>query len=180
MPEPIVNNETPAETPVVPENGWQPETPSNNEPVKTDETPTPEINSWEDFFNHIMKDILGEDTGTPETPKEEPKAPTPEVTPDAEKVKLMEELTQTREFQTKYKDIASLIEKDEKLAKFMQALSSGKITFSWFFEQYAKSLSGPSPAAPSGTTGWDSPKPRTLNERLASITRLKQTDENAA
>lgn len=77
-----------------------------------------------------MKDILGEDTGTPETPKEEPKAPTPEVTPDAEKVKLMEELTQTREFQTKYKDIASLIEGDEKLGKFMQALSSGKITFS--------------------------------------------------
>jgi hypothetical protein len=101
-----------------------------------------------------MKDILGEDTDTPETPKEDPKDPTPEVTPDVEKVTAMEtELKETREFQTKYKDIASLIEGDEKLGKFMQALSSGKITFSGFFEQYAKSLTGPSPAAPSGSNG---------------------------
>ena len=174
-----VNTETPATPAPVPENNWQPATPGNNEPVKTDVTPTPETPAelpFEDFIAGLMGDEGKETPPAGEAPKADP---APEATPDhaKENTELKEKLKVAEDYGTQFKPLDEAFKKDPVFKKFVDAVASGKVSFSGAFSAYLESQKGKTPA-PAGSLPGDSPRPMSLTERQQEITRQKQIGQN--
>lgn len=124
-----------------------------------------------------MGDEEKEVTPATETAKADPekKEETPDLT--KENTELKDKLKVAEEYGTQFKPLDEAFKKDPIFKKFVDAVASGKITFSGAFSAYLESQKGKTPAPASSLPG-DSPRPMTLTERQQELTRQKQVGQN--
>lgn len=136
MEEPV-KTDTPTPTP---DNGWQPAVVPENAPITTEGTPNPGTEDPTQDLAAILADMMWAADGW-EPKKDEP---VPEK-PEDEVAKIKTELAESKKFQETHAPIAAALEKDPLLAKFMDWIVKGKVTFAGLFAAYATAQSGKTP-----------------------------------